>query len=304
MEKETITTATEEMESMVPDGWHDAGDFFDESTWEGDEPASEEENDAAEGEDSAPTTEQETTPGDTGTEEEEAPTTEPEAETGPHKLKFRARVDRQDLDVELDESELPTIYQKAQVTDRAQARLAGQTARLDKAEQIAKSLGFEGLEGMMESAAKKYRDGEVERLVGEGVHEEVARDMVERRMSGAEGEQSSESTQEERKKDTTRRDFKAEAQELLASRPEMRGKSIPEEVVRECVNNGKSLVAAYAEYEVRQAKADAEKYRKENEILRQNAASAKKAPVSGTKGGGSTGVQGEDDFLRGFNDGY
>ena len=41
----------------------------------------------------------------------------------PAKLRFTARVDHQDREVELDESELPALYQKAQATERAQRRL-------------------------------------------------------------------------------------------------------------------------------------------------------------------------------------
>lgn len=53
---------------------------------------------------------------------EEVPTTGSEPAAG-QKLRFTARVDHEDREVELDESELPALYQKAQATDRAQRRL-------------------------------------------------------------------------------------------------------------------------------------------------------------------------------------
>lgn len=315
LDNENFTTATEEADDIMPDGWHDSGDFFDETSWgdteaQADESGVEEnpdaENVAAEENEPAPTTEQEAAPGDAGETQTEAPTTEPTEEVTPHKLKFKARVDRQDMDVELDESELPTIYQKAQATDRAQAKQAKLTTRLDKAEQLAKTLGFDGLDSMLESAEKNYRDNEVSRLVGEGVHEEVARDMVARRFPAqpqADPKVSATPEQED-KPAAVRRDFVAETNLLLEARPELRGKTLPDEVIRACVVDGQNLLVAYSKYEMAQERAAAEKYRKEAEILRQNAASAAKAPVSGTKGGGSTGTEPEDDFLRGFNDGY
>ena len=100
------------------------------------------------------------------------------------------------------------------------------------------------------------------------------------------------------------RDFRTEIQQLLEARPDLRGKQLPDEVVKACASQGQNLLAAYSAYEVRQERAAADKLRKENEVLRQNAASAAKAPVSGTQGGGATDVKPEDDFLRGFDDGY
>ena len=51
-------------------------------------------------------------------------------------------------------------------------------------------------------------------------------------------------------------------------------------------------------------KAEADKLRRENRILKQNEASAKQAPVKGVRGGGATDTKPEDDFLRGFNSDY
>lgn len=51
-----------------------------------------------------------------------APTTGEQTAERP-KLRFTARVDHEDRQVELEESELPEIWQKAQATERAQRRL-------------------------------------------------------------------------------------------------------------------------------------------------------------------------------------
>lgn len=309
-ENEDFTTVSEEVDDIMPDGWHDEGDFFDEASWgaadtQADEsgvdggPAAEEE--AAADDESAPTTEQEAAPGDAGGTETEAPTTEPVAEVAPHKLKFKARVDRQDLDVELDESDLPTIYQKAQATDRAQAKQA-------KLDQRAKTLGFDGLESMLESVEKNYRANEVNRLVGEGVHEEVAEYVVASHFPAqapaAPETHASTKAEPGEAGSVSKRDYFAETNQLLTVYPELRGKQLPKEVIQACLDEKQNLLVAYHAYEIKQERAAAEKIRKENEILKQNAASAAKAPVSGTKGGGSTDTKPEDDFLRGFNDDY
>lgn len=98
------------------------------------------------------------------------------------------------------------------------------------------------------------------------------------------------------------RDYAQEVQALYAARPELRGQGLPEEVARACVG-GKSLVEAYNDFARRQRQ-DAAALRKENRILRQNAATAARAPVRGVTGGGPAASQGEDAFLRGFNEGW
>lgn len=98
------------------------------------------------------------------------------------------------------------------------------------------------------------------------------------------------------------RDYAGEVQALYAARPELRGRDLPQEVARACVG-GKSLIEAYNEYACRQ-RADAAELRKENRILRQNAATAARAPVRGVTRGGPTDSQPEDAFLRGFNEAW
>ena len=264
VEQKSITALSEDEDVLLPDGWHEGVDIFagEQGTWELSADEREDRWDAGSGEDEdredpAPTTEQGEARGDHGMDfETQAPTTE-SGEKQPNMLRFKARVDRQDLDVELDESELPAVYQKAQVTDRMQARLARVTPRLERAEAMARSMGYHSLDAMMDSA-------------GEG-------------KSG----------------DESGRDFHGEARALVAARPELRGRSIPDAVVRDCIR-GKNLLTAYAEYEAGQSKAEADRLRRENEVLRQNAAAAARAPVSGVGGGENADLRGEDDFLRGF----
>lgn len=321
MDNENNTIMSEDEDVLLPDGWAEGDDIFAEEDWSGDteqtdEPAAEPEQtaeeDVTEAPGQAPTTEPENgESGEDGADQAEAPTTEQPAEDAHKKLKFTARVDRADLDVEVDESELPTLYQKAQVVDRVQAKLARVSPLMEKAEKLSKTMGFDSFEAMLDSAEQNYKDTEINRLVGEGVHQEVAAEMVGRKFEhmaepantnaaqSEPGERGDRAPQGE--KGDIGRDFAQEVRELLTARPDLQGTKIPSEVVQACVG-GKSLMAAYAAYEVAQQKAEADRLRKENNILRQNAASAARAPVSGTSGGGATDTKPKDDFLRGFDD--
>ena len=98
--------------------------------------------------------------------------------------------------------------------------------------------------------------------------------------------------------------FEKEIPALLELNPELRerisrGEEIPREVLEICAKTGVSLRTAYAEYAVKQARVEIERLRKENRILRQNAAAAAKAPVRGASAGGSDN-KGKDPFLEGL----
>ena len=101
------------------------------------------------------------------------------------------------------------------------------------------------------------------------------------------------------------RDLRKELFELLKQKPELReklanGEKLPREVISSCMKNGVPLRVAYAEYEAKQAKAEVEKMRSELAILKQNSASAAKAPVKGTAAGGAANTKGKDPFLEGL----
>jgi hypothetical protein len=315
MEDINNTIMLEDDDAILPEGWAEGDDIFDSEHWSGeaiqtDEPAEpteqSPENGVTEADAEAPTTEHTDEPGVQDENTEEAPTTEPENSTPSHKLKFTARVDRADLDVEVDESELPTLYQKAQVTDRMQAKLAKLTPQLEKAERLAKAMGFDTVDAMLESAESNYRNTEVSRLVGEGVHEEVAKDMVSRRIHERSDNHATPAEQTPEEKPAAPaapagRDFNSEVSELLSSRKDLVGTTLPAEVVEACVKGGKRLVVAYAEYEAQKAKAENERLAKKVKVMEQNAAAAARSPVAGVSGGGPTDTKAEDDFEKGFN---
>lgn len=298
-----------EDDALLPEGWGAGDDFFaGPETWTGaaggqgpgEEDGANEEGTTGE---TAPTTEQAAAPttgkpetGDTQTEagEDTAPATGPETQAEGHKkLKFRARIDREDREVELDENELPDVYQRAQNHQRMQSRVNALAPLVESAQAMAKRMGYESLEDMIGKAEGSYADSEVRRLTADGVHEEVARDMVRRRMDAA--------APAREKPQSGARDFRAETQQLLEARPELKGQKLPEEVVRECVQSGKHLMTAYAEYETKQERAETARLKERLRILEQNQAAAAKAPVKGATGGGQTDTRSEDPFLKGFD---
>jgi len=310
-EIENTTTVVEDEDALLPDGWGENDDIFDEGSWtgteQGDASGEETEEQTEETTDeqpAAPTPEQEDAPGDEAA-AGQAPTTEP-AQQQTNKLRFRARVDRQDLDVEMDPSELPTMYQKAQATDRYRARMAEQEQLMEQLKQVARSMGKEDPAEFLSTVRDNYQRSEIRRLVGDGVHEEVAKDMVERRFAPVpQAPATGPETATAQQKAPTR-DFAAEIAQLRDVYPDAVAKPIPKEVLGVTMDKDhpKPLLVAYTEYIVGQQKAEAEALRKENEILKQNAAAAARAPVSGVSGGGATDTKPEDDFLKGFNDGW
>lgn len=286
---------------LLPEGWNQGDDIFaDPETWTGEgevstaeeqaQPPADEPEDIREGPPSAD--EPEGTPGEepgTGEEAAAGEAGDQRTET-PKKLRFRAGEGQEEQEVELDESELPGLYRRAQEQGR-------QSDRLTKAEAMAKRMGYESLEDMLGKAEDRYAESEVQRLTADGVHEEVARDMVRRRMDAATaGQTGSLGTT-----GTGGRDFRAETLELLEARPALRGQKLPEEVVRDCVQSGKHLMTAYAEYETRQERAESERLKERLRILEQNQAAAARGPVKGATGGGQTDNRSEDPFLKGFD---
>ena len=91
------------------------------------------------------------------------------------------------------------------------------------------------------------------------------------------------------------RDFAAEAEALIEARPELRGKPLPDGVLR-----NQPLLRAYLDHEQRETSAELERLREENRVYRQNAEAAKRSPVSGAAHPGGDDPE-ADPFLTGFN---
>lgn len=297
-----IETAEDEFDEILPEGWSgtDSENIFDPSTWGGNDTAADAQEDEAEQgdgysaedeDDQTPTTEDDDS-SENGTDESyDDPTTDGYEEFD-GTLKFQANIDHKVEQVELDVSELPTIYQKSVALDRYQARLSELEAEKAEWDALAKGLDYEDRaalrEGLLEGAVQDYIADHP------SVPEEMARDYIQRKFKiepKAEKPQSTEGT----------RDFKAEVAELFRTYPEARTIKIPDEVTGDALGRNKPLVQAYAEWKARTESAKATRAERENKILKHNQAAAARAPVRKTTGGGKTDTSPVDDFLEGFN---
>lgn len=320
MNNEQNPVYTEEFEELLPDGWTgaDSADIFDPATWgsaaDADAQTAEQTSDAGESfgesaeEDLATALEAGNQAGET---DENSPATAEETPVS-EKLKFRVTIDHNDQDVELDPSELPSLYEKASALDRYKQRMAA-------LEQERNSLNerLSGLEGVDEELAEwdaiaaglKYDDrnalrksvieNAVQNYIEEhpGVPEDMARDYITRRFAP----QKPVKKEAPAPQQAPSRDFKQEVADLFAAHPEARGTQLDQSIIDEVINNGKPLVQAYAEWAAKKAEAEARTAKSENKILKQNQAAAARAPVTKVTGGGRTDTSPEDDFLRGFN---
>ena len=314
-----INTSPEDEDAMLPEGYGADDDIFaDPQKWTG-ERSDEGTGQSADGEDGkgdgaedAPTTAQETTQDVQGNDDADAPTTEQDAPTTaqegtekPNMLKFRAKYDSQETDVELKESDLPGIWQKAQNHDRMQSRLSQLQAQVQSFDVLARTMGYANAKEMSEKAADAYRDAEIKNLVDSaGVPERIAKAVVAQEMQSRSAAPAAAPQTTPAAQAAPVRNPQAEVAELLAAKPELYGKPLPQEVLV-AAQSGKNLLVAYTEYEATKSHSEAERLRIENNIHKQNAANAAKAPIKGVSiGGAAKDKSGEDDFLRGFNSDY
>lgn len=301
----TVVTAEEEFEALIPEGWTDAegADFFDPDTWGagaaaadaqtgGGEDGSGEPQDGTDGQ--TRTTGEDDGPDTVGAEEDGSTTAGTDG--AGNKLRFRATIDHMDEDVELDPADLPAIYQKARALERYQKRASDMEAELAEWDAVAAGLKYADRKTMRESVVENAITAYLEEHPG--VPEDMARDYITRQFKREVKAEAKEPTDEGK---APARDFKQEVDALYRTYPQARLEKLPAEVANDTVRSGKPLVQAYAEYLARKAAADAQTVQKENKILKQNQASAAKAPVSKVTGGGNTDTSPTDDFLAGFN---
>jgi hypothetical protein len=170
----------------------------------------------------------------------------------------------------------------------------------DQVVRTAKILGYATPQEMLQAAEDSYRDGEVERLVGEGTQKDLAEDYVARRIKDAAGREAEAKTEEAA---PNGRNFEAEVKTLLEIRPDLKapGTKLPDEVTRACVESGRPLAVVYLEYEAKQNQAKYDALAKENKRLKQNADAARRAPVRGVSRGGAVESKEDDPFLKGFD---
>ena len=296
MDEQNMAAIPEEEDVMMPDGYGTGDDFFADE-WTGQDadaqPEPEQEDEPEEPKEDAPTT---------GQTEADHEAQEPEAETpedAPRRLRFKARVDREDMDVDIGEDEVPALYQLAKAGERWKAKNDTMRQQVEHYEQIAKGMGYATVDEMIQKTAEGYKAAKVQELMEQGTPQTIAEDYVDRMMQ-REAAKAPDPEPEEPTPESHERNIQAEAQELIVARPDLKTRQLPMEVV-EAWRNGENLRNAYNRYEARQKEAENQKLKKENNILKQNAAAAAKAPVKGVTGGAPTDTEPEDPFLKGFD---
>ena len=320
-ENNQVQSMNTQEDTILPDGWDGSMDFFEwmetvanetdeSSVAETAETSAEEESGTEESEEVPATDTESEEDGESAADEGDAPATEQEPEKQPDKIKFDANINHKLQSVEIDPSQLPEIYEKAYAADKFRNKLNAKNAELEQAEVVSKLLGYDSIKGMLDAAQKSFEETEIQKLVDEKVHPTIAKDTVTRKIKEAvEAAQKNrkpaqpENTEPEAKDNTQqpgRRDFLPEINELLQVYPELKGKTLPEEVAKAALK-GERVLVAYSKYINKQKKADSDRLQKENKVLRQNAEAAKRAPVRGVAKGGATGETADDPFLKGFN---
>lgn len=215
--------------------------------------------------------------------ENEAPTTgdEPTVETapsaGPRTLKLKVNHQEREVDLNaMSDEDLVALFQKGYAFDEMKAREKRDTYQRVYQEEL--DLGMSERQARL---AAEHEAGGDFREPEESPAPEVRSESV-----------------------PTGRDIAEELKQLRLVRPSM--KAIPDEVTR-MITNGVNATQAYLAWESDVTRKTAASLKRENEVLKQNAASAARAPVTGVSGGGSTTgkaqTQFERDFLKGFEDG-
>ena len=289
-EDELKTTGFDgETDSLLPDGWSEGDDFFaDPATWSGAAPQTDEDGDALgqAGTDETETgTEEALTMG--GTEDPDGQSAEPETEepasgqteepvSSPRILKLKVNHGKQDREVDINsmsDDELLERLQKAEAYDAMREKQ------------------------MKEQYRQVYQD-----QIDAGMTEAAARLIAASECGGKSYPLSDDSSQEADRSvpdAPAQRDFVQEVQQLKALYPDF--KETPDEVAL-AVAEGTNLLTAYVAYREKQTQQAAASLKRENEVLKHNAASAAKAPVRGVTGGGKTDTKPTDPFLKGLMD--
>lgn len=276
-----------DVEPLLPDGWDGESDIFADA---------EEVNEPIEGADEYRTDNEmedllkEDEPAeDKATEEtSEVPTTDEEPEPKPEPpapsgRKLKLKVNHQEREVDLNsmsDDELVALMQKGYAFDEVKDRERRETYDRVLAEE--KDLGMSDRIARMAAAAAAGKD-----------------------FSQADEEpEASASSNPEPGTQQTGRDINDELRQLRIVRPSL--KSIPDEVAR-MVAAGVNVTQAYLAWEAENNRKAADKLKKENEVLKQNAASAARAPVTGVTGGGATTGKPvskfDEQFMKGFDEG-
>lgn len=293
-DKDVFDTILGDDEAFLPDGWDGTSDIFtdkgelNDAAFASDgelvaEDAPEENEDVVGQETDVPTTDEsgaESQPDQSADEEtQETEVDEPgEPEVKPSrklKLKVNHKEEEIDLDATSDE-ELISLLQKGRAFDA------------------------------LRDAENKRRFREVyQEQVDAGMTDAVARVVAQAAADGKtysledDEEEPANESAEVQDNPVPQRDYAAEVSQLRALYPGL--KEIPDEVARAAAQ-GVPLLSAYLAYRDKQSRETAAALKRENAVLKQNAAAAAKAPVKGVTGGGDAKPPKVDPFIKGFDE--
>ena len=277
-------------EGFLPDGWDGESDIFTDS---GELNADAFVSDATQEELAEPTEENET-----GADEAEALTMGDEAEEADQSA------DDETEDSQPDGAEQTEVKTSRKLTLKVNHGIEELDINsMSDEDLIALLQKGRAFDAMKSSEAKaKYKatyDAQVEAGMTEGVARLVAKDAAGGDYSlndEAEPKQADQSAEPE-KTHIPVRDFAAEVKQLKALFPKV--EEIPDEVLNVAATKDISVVTAYLAYRENESAKAAESLKKENAILKQNAASAAKDAVKGVTGGGASADK-VDYFMKGF----
>lgn len=288
-EKELMDAVFGEEEPLLPDGWQEGdtlfpedeqsvSDFGSDGTQDVDDLLAEDEDSNSESDD--PTTveeDDEESQGDDDGTEQEPDGDEPAPEKKSRVLKLKVNHTEEDFDVDaVSDEDLAAMIQKGKAFDEWRERENKKRYREVYQEQLDA--------GMTEAAAKMVAQNEA------GGKTYSLEDEPEPAPAPA--------PTVETKEAPPVRNFVEEVKQLRALYPDL--KQIPDDVVKTASQAGVSLLDAYHAYRDKQRSKTVASVEKENRILKQNAASAAKAPVRGVSGGGVAPKR-SDPFEKGFD---
>jgi hypothetical protein len=293
MHKDVIGTASFglDVEPILPDGWEEGMDLFASGSDETEEPIVDGQeadllaqlvNETGKTEPDAPTTSEEGEVEEPSAEEGTTePTDGPSTEQAPTSriLKLKVNHEEREIDVaKMSDEDLITLFQKGYAFDDVKDRESKKLYRSVYQEQIDA--------GMTEAAAKL-----------------IAKDVAGKAYALTDEEEAQTTAPAEPPAEPAApgRDFKQEVEQLKALYPDF--KEVPDEVAK-AVAKGAPLLVAYLAYREKQSAKTAANLKQENKVLKQNAASAAKAPVRGVTGGGEVSAKPKKNiFESGFDAG-
>lgn len=268
-----------DVEPLLPDGWEEGMDIFadtdvkddlDLADEQSEESLADVENESEESDESAPTTGEET--------EEESSADADEKPTQESASRIRKlKVNHEEREIDL-----------------------GALSDDDLIAHLQKSYAFDAIRE--KENQQKYREIYQQQLDA-GMTEYVAKLVAKEAAGKAYALTDEEETKAEEAPaaQTADRDFAREVEQLKALYPDI--KEIPDEVAKAAAK-GVPVLTAFLAYREKQSAKTAAALKAENKVLKQNAASAAKAPVKGVTGGGTASAKKKSIYEDAFDAGF